>query len=79
MFLNWISRKKMSRFELDFNILLWCLGLNGFIQEPDKLIDSIWDMIEHLENEFKCEGLWLLIFNFPMRRKSKFVLNEMNF
>jgi len=52
---------------LDFNILLWCLGLNGFIQEPDKLIDSIWDMIEHLENEFKCEGLWLLIFNSPLQ------------
>lgn len=35
-------------------------GLNGFIQEPDKLIDSIWDMIEHLENEFKCEAIQLL-------------------
>ena len=62
MSLNWIYLVFQEKWpELDFNILLWCLGLNGFIQEPDKLIDSIWDMIEHLENEFKCEGLWLLI------------------
>ncbi len=71
MFFNWIylvfQEKIQNCLELDFNILLWCLGLNGFIQEPDKLIDSIWDMIEHLENEFKCEGLWLLIFNSPLQ------------